>query len=77
MSDDPVATYLAEARRNWEVFGEGDRTPRLLAALETVLAEHKRDPSETGWCAGCSFAWPCVTVRAISAALLGEEASGG
>lgn len=53
--------------------------PPLLAAVEAALALHGREPSgdpavTNHWCQDCSFAWPCRTYRAISAALTGKDA---
>jgi hypothetical protein len=47
--------------------------PRLLAAVEKVLEEHVPDRADPAWCGGCSFSYPCATVRAITAALTGER----
>lgn len=45
--------------------------PRLVAAVEAVLAIHC---DEDGDCDVCEpLAWPCPTVRAITAALAGES----
>ncbi len=58
--------------------------PRLLAAVEAVLALHA-PVGEMGvdalWCGECATTerpelWPCSTYRVISRALLGEEGSG-
>ncbi len=48
--------------------------PRLLAAVEAVLAIHHE---EAGKCARCRGAWPCGEYLEISAALLGEEKADG
>lgn len=45
---------------------------RAAAALDAVLAEHRRDHDKTPFCEGCCFAWPCATVRAITRELTGE-----
>ena len=34
-----VAAFLADARKRWEVFGEADAFPALVAAVEAVLAK--------------------------------------
>lgn len=95
-----VAAYLAGAKNRAEAvtmpfsphrcceLSQAD-TPRLLAAVERVLARHKPGDGtaeihtlEKGWhsvtaCAGCEEPWPCPDYKAISAALLGEDGSGG
>lgn len=39
---DPIAAYLADLRKRNLVFGEGAaEVPRLLAAVEAVLAQHQ------------------------------------
>ena len=39
---DPVAAYLAQVRKEFDVFGEASALPRLHAALGAVLALHVR-----------------------------------
>lgn len=36
---DPVAACLDDAKKRYEAFGESDAMPRLLAALDVVLAK--------------------------------------
>ena len=38
MADDRVAVYLDDARSRYEVFGESDTMPALLAFAEAALA---------------------------------------
>lgn len=49
--------------------------PRLLAAIEAVLAVHR--PRDDGWhpdqCAECPEPYPCDTVQAINDALGGSD----
>lgn len=35
---DALAAYLDDARKRWDVFGEADSMPRLLAAVEAGLS---------------------------------------
>ncbi len=60
------AAFIAAARSS---------VPRMIAALEAVMALH---PNTSGECHTCSnewgpLAWPCPTIRAIEAALIGGE----
>jgi len=73
MADDRVAAYLNDTQRRYEVFGESDTLPALLAAVEAVLAIHYET---AGKCARCLGAWPCGEYLEISAALLGEADRG-
>jgi len=75
-----VAAYLNEVRKRsrWRssadeiaapgatAIGSARDVPRLLAAVEAVLAEH---PSEYH---NCTDAYPCPTYTVISRELLGE-----
>ena len=92
---DAVTAYLDEIRGRGYHNGEtgamahrlsdaaAEDVPRLLAAIEGVLAEHRpedsgqRIGSEAEWCESCGYCWPCSTVRAISRALLGEGGTDG
>jgi hypothetical protein len=59
------AEFIAHART---------RDPRMVAAIRDVLALHRLD--EAGDCATCypgAFGYPCPTVRALSARLLGDD----
>jgi hypothetical protein len=49
--------------------------PRLLAAIEAVLKLHYRKQMPFCETCGTRERWPCPTYRAISAALLGDEAA--
>src|SRR5437868_7104994 len=51
-------------------FGERDPqdVPRLIAALEAVLAIHRLAPMH-GVCMGCGYAMPCPTYAAVGRAL--------
>lgn len=60
----PDAAFIADARTT---------VPRLVAALEAGLAEHKHDGSGDCMCCGGESGWPCPTVTAITAALTPEE----
>lgn len=51
--------------------------PRLLAAVEAVLALHVRDHQRVPLCEGCDYRWPCPTREAISRELLGEGQTDG
>lgn len=84
MATDLVAAYLeqvqklaADERADIGLAAEdtgssADHIPRLAAALEAVLALHRPDREDSGWCAYDAFSWPCREYREISAALLGE-----
>lgn len=44
-----TAAFLTEARKNWEVFGDGSAMPRLAAALEAALVltgEWRKDAAD-------------------------------
>jgi hypothetical protein len=59
------AVFIAHART---------RDPRMVAAIRDVLALHRLD--EAGDCATCypvAFGYPCPTVHALSARLLGDD----
>lgn len=94
---DPVATYLAQIRERMNqrltipvtpamamrgAIESARDIPRLLAAVDAVLAVHRRAPGHDGrdrcaWCRtsrGVREPWPCGEYQAISAELLGEEA---
>jgi hypothetical protein len=45
--------------------------PKLLSAVENVLALHRSDPA--GICHSCEYLSPCPTVRAIESALGGGD----
>ncbi len=87
MADDPVASFLADVRMQAEDHHlvPGADARRLVAALDRVLAVHRRAPGHDGksrcaWCrtsSGVRELWPCGEYQAISAALLGEEADHG
>lgn len=56
-----------------------ESVPRLVAALEAVVALHSREViaihegyGEEAVCSPCLSHWPCPTIRAIEAALGGE-----
>jgi hypothetical protein len=53
--------------------------PRLLAVADAVLALHHSMPGSilVAKCAECTYKWPCPTVEAVSAALLGEGSTDG
>lgn len=38
---DQVSAYLDDAQKRWDTFGEADSLPRLLKALNAVLAQHQ------------------------------------
>ena len=46
--------------------------PRLLDALEGVMAVHKQDDDMPLFCHACDDYWPCPTVTAINDALEGK-----
>lgn len=87
---DPVAAYLDQIRERYnagadfplagtakDITDSSDDVPRLLTALDGVLALHHRDHKRVPFCDYCQDWWPCRTARAISAALLGEEVTDG
>lgn len=55
--------------------------PRLVAALDAVLAEHRQHVTSNfpapGICSHERLPWPCPTVRAITRALLGGKKTDG
>lgn len=81
---DPAAARLAEIRERWLPYlgtpyvppGSKGDAEALLAALEAALKFHRQvAPQFRGkGCIICGGIWPCVQYKAISAALLGEEA---
>ena len=40
-SPDQVTAYLDDAQKRWDAFGEADSLPRLIKALNAVLAKHQ------------------------------------
>jgi|GEM_PF-6905502 len=66
-----------------EVRNSAADVPRLLAAVEAALKVHQPVDRGTGaQCKGCAThvtftRWPCPTVRAIAAALAGEDGGDG
>ncbi len=59
---DEDAEFIADARTS---------APKMLAALEAVLALHwdERYAQGPGYCAECEHMWPCETYSAIAEAL--------
>jgi hypothetical protein len=49
----------------------GEDVPRLLAALDAVLAAHCEANDAPGHCWECGFKLPCPTLQAITRALTG------
>lgn len=81
MADERLTAELAAIKeRVADPFTSAARSaedvPRLVKALEAVLAEHHEAFTEPGFCAGCGFALPCATIRAITSALTGTGADG-
>lgn len=85
-TDDKLTAALNAIRAEWKVSGGSQRDEgRLLAAIDAVLAFHRPVKRMTATlCSSCVSAsgkhrldWPCPEYAAITAALLGEEASGG
>lgn len=73
---DHLSAALDEIRQRWEVFGEADAVPRLLAALEAVLElADEAVPVDRDY-GGEPIWWnltPAGLREAISRALLGKE----
>lgn len=52
--DEETAEFVAAAR---------NAVPVLLAQLDAVAEIHADDGD--GWCKGCSYSWPCQTIKAL------------
>lgn len=85
MADDRLSAALEEIRKRYEVWGDANDVPRLLAALNVVLGHHEPQVTANGIrvCPKCSRAAgsavraPCPEVRDVTRALNGEENDGG
>ena len=71
--DTPYAEYWPGEADDAFITNARTDVPRLLAAVEKVLAIHYE---EAGKCARCRGAWPCGEYLEISAALLGGAERG-
>jgi hypothetical protein len=71
----PYAEYWPNEADAAFIVASRSFVPRLLAAVEAVLARHERfEYPSRAICRECRQAWPCEDVQAITRELLGKEA---